>query len=86
MERPCCDFCGDSRTFQEYPTNHAAVNWYAWSDCARLIDAEHWEQLIERSLTAYRQVRPIHDGEQPILRKHVEQLTEAFRAFRLAAA
>ena len=88
MERPpsCCDFCGDSRTFQEYPTDHAAVNWYACACCARLIDAEHWKQLIERSLEAYAQIRLIPDGEEPILRKHVEQLVEAFRAFRLVAA
>jgi len=88
MERPpsCSDFCGDFRTFQEYPTDHAAVNWYACADCTRLIDAGHWKQLIEQSLEAYAQIRLIPDGEEPILRKHVEQLVEAFRAFRLVAA
>jgi hypothetical protein len=52
VDRPpsCCNFCGDSRTFQEYPTDNDAVNWHACANCARLIDAEQWEQLIERSL------------------------------------
>ena len=35
---------------------------------------------------AFAQIRLIPDGEEPILRKHVEQLVEAFRAFRLVAA
>jgi hypothetical protein len=79
----CCDFCGDSRTFQDYATDHGGINWYACVDCARLIQAEHWGQLIEHSLAAYRQIRRISDGEEPILRDHVEQLVGAFRAFRV---
>lgn len=79
----CCDFCGDSRVFQEYP---AAVNWYACADCARLIDAEEWEQLIERSLAEHAQIRPIPDADKPILRKQVENLVEGFRALWLVAA
>jgi hypothetical protein len=87
MDRPpsCCDFCGDSRTFQEYPTDNGAVNWYACANCARLIDAEQWEQLIERSLAAYMQLRAVPDGEESVLRSHVEQLVHAFRAFPLVS-
>lgn len=88
MDRPpsCCDFCGDLRTFQEYPTDSRAVNWYACSECAAFIDAQDWKQLIERSLAAYAQVRPIPDGEERILRERVENLVATFRSFRFVAA
>lgn len=85
MERSpsCCDFCGDYQCLREYPTDDHAVNWYACANCARLIDAENWEQLIERSLEAYGQLRAVPDGEEPVLRNHVEELVNAFRSFRL---
>jgi hypothetical protein len=67
------------------PADHCSINWYACADCARLIDAQHWELLIERSLAAYAQIRPIPEGEEPILRKQVEHLVEAFRSFRLVS-
>lgn len=84
MERPpsCSDFCGDSRTLQEYQTDHQAVNWYACADCARLIGAEQWELLIERSLESYEQLRAVPDCEGPILRQHVQKLVQVFRSFR----
>jgi hypothetical protein len=47
------------------------------------MQAEHWGQLIEHSLGAYKQIRLIPDGEEPILRENVEQLVGAFRAFRV---
>jgi hypothetical protein len=79
----CCDLCGGFQDLRQYPTGKGAVSWYACADCARLIDAELWEQLIERSIAAYGQIRPIPVGEEPILRQHVEQLVHAFRSFRL---
>jgi len=78
----CCDFCGGFQNLRQYPTGQGALSWYACADCASLIDAEYWEQLVERSLDAYGQIRPIPDGEEPILREHVEQLVQAFRSFR----
>jgi hypothetical protein len=85
MERPpsCCDFCGESQCLREYPTDRAAINWYACANCARLVEAEKWELLIDDSFAAYRQIGPIPDGEEPALRDHVEQLVNAFRRFRL---
>lgn len=86
QRRPsCCDFCGDAQTLQEYPTDHGVRSWYACTDCARIIEAEDWQQLIERNLAAYAQIRAIPDADEPILRKHVEDLVEAFRAIRLVA-
>lgn len=82
QQSSCCDFCGDSQTFQEYATGHGGIKWYACEGCATLVDAERWEQLIEHSLAAYRQIRVIPNGEEPILRQHVEQLINAFRALR----
>jgi hypothetical protein len=81
----CCDFCGDSENLQQYPTADGALNWYACADCAGIIDDGTWNQLIERSLAAYSLIRPIADGERPILREHVAQLVHAFRSFRLVA-
>ncbi|MBV9482961.1 MAG: hypothetical protein JO249_19795 [Acidobacteria bacterium] len=78
----CCDFCGNAADLQQYPTVHGSVTWYACAECARIIATESWEQLIERSLAAYRDIRPITEGEEPILRNHVEQLVQAFRSFR----
>lgn len=79
----CCDFCGDFQNLRQYPTGQGAISWHACEDCATLIDVEHWEQLVERSVAAYGQIRPILDGEKHILRQHVEQLVQAFRSFRL---
>lgn len=38
---------------------------------------------MERSLNAYVQLRAVPDGEESVLRKHVEQLVHAFRLVRL---
>jgi hypothetical protein len=70
---------------REYSTDRAAINWYTCANCARLIDAEQWAQLIERSLAAYVQLRAVPDGEESVLRKHVEHLVEAFRKYRLVS-
>jgi hypothetical protein len=88
MERPpsCCDFCGDTNCLREYPTDNGGINWYVCATCTQFIDAEKWEQLIERSLNAYVQLRAVPDGEEDVLRKHVEQLVQAFRSFGLVGA
>ena len=88
MERPpsSCDFCGDFECLREYPTDHAAANWYACVECARLIDSEQWQRLAERSLTAHVNLTAVPDGEESVLRTHVEQLVHAFRSFRLVKA
>ena len=85
MERPLsyCDFCGNCRIFQEYPTDRADANWYACAGCARLIDANDWNGLIERSLAAYTEIRPIAESEKAILRRQVEAPVLTFRTFRL---
>jgi hypothetical protein len=70
---------------QEYPTDQGVRSWYACGDCARIIEAEDWAQLIERSLAAYAQIRAIPDADEPILRKQVEDLVENFRTVRLVA-
>jgi len=88
MDRPpsCCDFCGDSRAFQEYGTDLADLNWYACAECTRIIDAEVWEKLVERSVAAHAHIRPTPDGDEPALRTQAEYLVLAFRALRLVAA
>jgi hypothetical protein len=87
VERPpsCCDFCGESQCLREYPTDRAAIKWYACENCTRLIEAEQWEQLIERSLTAYVHLRAVPDGEESALRDHVDHLVAAFRKYRLVS-
>lgn len=70
---------------RQYPSGQGALSWYACADCARLIDAEHWEEIVEHSLDAYRHIRSISDDEEPILREHVQQLVNVFRSFRLVA-
>jgi hypothetical protein len=77
------DFCGNTEKLQEYLVVDETIQWYACADCAELIDTDNWELLIERNLAAYAQIRPIPDGEEPILREQVEHLVEAFRTFRL---
>ena len=87
MERPAttCDFCGDSQNLREYPTDHGVINWYACATCAGLIEAEKWDRLIERSVSAHAQLRAVSQAEEPILRKQAENLLAAFRSFRLVA-
>jgi hypothetical protein len=84
-QSPCCDFCGSFQDLRQYSTGHGSVSWYACADCAGFIDAELWKQVVERSLAAYAQIRSIPDGEELILRQHVEQLVQAFRSFRLVS-
>ena len=87
MERPAtsCDFCGNSQKLREYPTDHAGIEWFACPTCTNLIETEEWDRVIERSITAHAQLRPVRCGEEPILRKQVETLVESFRSFRLVA-
>ncbi len=87
MERPAtsCDFCGDPQGLREYPTDHSLITWYACATCTRRIEAEEWDRLIERSLCAHAELRPVPEGEEPTLRQQVENLVEAFRSFRLVA-
>jgi hypothetical protein len=63
---------------------HAVLCQYpTLRELRQVMQAEHWGQLIEHSLGAYKQIRLIPDGEEPILRENVEQLVGAFRAFRV---
>jgi len=88
MDRPpsCCDFCGVSRVFQEYGTDLADLNWYACAECTRIIDAEVWEDLVERSVSAHARIRQSPDDGEPVLRTQAEYLVQAFRELRLVTA
>jgi hypothetical protein len=74
----CCDFCGSLETLREYLVKDKTITWFACTECARLIEIDDWDQLIERSL-ANPSVRWIPEGEEPILRKQAENLVRAFR-------
>lgn len=80
----CCDFCGSPQVAQEYPTDSEGISWYACSECARLIDAESWDLLIERGLAECAQIRPLQDDEDLVLRGQMEQLVKNFRVIRFA--
>ncbi len=83
----CCDFCGSTEDLQEYFVgDDNTFKWYACADCAELIDTDNWQLLIERSLSAYAEVRWTPEGEEEVVRKQVENLVLAFRAFRLVPA
>jgi len=80
----CCDFCGFPNISQKYPTDTEGISWYACLECARLVDIESWERLIQRSTVACAQIRPISEDEMCVLRRQMEQLVENFRVVRLA--
>jgi hypothetical protein len=80
----CCDFCGVPGVSQVYPTNTEGIHWYACLECARLVDTESWDRLIQRSVVAYAQMRQIPEDEMRLLRTQMEQLVENFRVVRLA--
>ena len=82
----CCDFCGSLETLREYLVGDETIKWFACPECAALIETEDWGQLIERSLAAYAEARWIPEGEEPILRKQVENLVRTFRVFHLVSA
>lgn len=82
----CCDFCGSLETLLEYLVGDEPIKWFVCSECARFIEIKDWDRLIERSLGACAEVRWIPEGEEPIVRKQVEDLVSAFRAFHLVAA
>jgi len=79
-----CDFCGALQVADEYPTDSQGISFYACPECARLIDAEGWDLLIERGHAACSKIRPLRDDEKLVLRKQMEQLVENFRVIRLA--
>jgi len=81
----CCDFCGFPEVSQEYPTDTDGISWYACLECARLVDAESWDLLIERAVLACAKLHPIAADEMRVLRRQLEQLVENFRVVRLAA-
>ncbi len=86
MERTpsCCDFCGSTEKLQEYLVgDDETFKWYACADCTELIETDNWELLIDRALVAYTDTRWTPEGEEPVVRKQVENLVLAFRAFRL---
>jgi hypothetical protein len=80
----CCDFCGFPEISQNYPTDTEGFNWYACLECARLVDTESWDSLIERGVVACAEIRPISEDEMRVLRRQMEQLVENFRVVRLA--
>ena len=82
----CCDFCGNTENLQGYVVgDDESSKWYACADCAELIETDKWEQLVERSLSAYDDVRWTPQGEEHVVRKQVENLVLAFRAFRFVS-
>jgi len=86
QRQPCCDFCGSLETLREYLVGDGTIKWLVCSECARFIEIEDWGRLIERSLRACAEVRWMPKEEEPIVRKQVEDLVSASRAFRLVAA
>ncbi len=82
----CCDFCGFRGISQVYPTGAERINWYACLECARLVDTESWDHLIQRSVVACAQMRQIPEDKIRLLRRQMEQLVKNFRVVRLAAA
>lgn len=80
----CCDFCGFRGVSQVYPTDAEGIKWYACLECARLVDAESWDRLIQGSVVACAQIRQIPEDEMCVLRRQMEQLVENFRVVRLS--
>ncbi len=80
----CCNFCGFPEVSQEYPTDTGGISWYVCLECARLVDTESWDRLIERGVGACAQIRQIPEDETRVLRKQMEELVENFRIIRLA--
>lgn len=80
----CCDFCGFPEISQKYPTDTEGINWYACLECARLVDTESWDGLIQRGVAACAELRPIAPDEMCVFQTQLEQLVENFRVVRLA--
>ena len=80
----CCDFCGFPEVSQEYLTDTDGIRWYACLECARLVDTDSWDRLIERGAVACAQLHPIAADEMRVLQRQLEQLVENFRVVRLA--
>lgn len=80
----CCDFCGLPEVSQEYPTDTEGISWCACLECARLVDTESWDRLIERGVVACAQIRLMSEDETRVLREQLGQLVENFRVVRLS--
>lgn len=88
---PVCDFCSDPhitrdyvcKTF-EFPNRMlgwgSTGDWAACTECAALIDAEKWEELLERSMVQYgNELPPEHKSS---IRCVVGQLHQLFNQNR----
>ena len=86
-----CDFCNKGSFIKAYachafvylkgtPMEHYRYEeWTACEDCARLIDAEQWNALAERTVQAFTTQHRTVTSDVPILREHVKNLHQAFR-------
>ena len=91
---PICDFCSEPEVFSSLPctdfvvpdlslfpgwTTESLSHWAACKECDRLIREEKWEELLERSITKYREK---YGFLPPGLKKSVRGLHRLFREHR----
>lgn len=65
------------------PSSHSGIDWYACTECAELIEGEHWKGLVGRGLAAHTESRPVPNGEEGVLRAPAVSLVRTFRVSRL---
>ena len=87
---PICDFCSDPEVYSSLPcesftfpegnwVHESLDHWAACKECDRLIREEKWEELLERSITKYKEK---YGFLPPGLKKSVRGLHRLFRAHR----
>lgn len=89
-----CDFCytvlTESSPHKDYPckdfdlpwpNNRSLGTWLACLDCSALVDAEKWEQLINRVMDIDQALKL--NPYQPILRLLIREAYRRFKANRL---
>jgi hypothetical protein len=87
---PVCDFCSDEhitrdfscKTF-EFPDPRlgwgSTGDWAACDKCAAMVDAEKWDELLDRAMTQYGELPPEHFAA---IRERVALLHQLFNQNR----
>lgn len=93
MVEGSCDFCSEEHAAKVYPcetfiweremiTHQSLGGWAACAECSRLIDANEWDALVERSIYQLVEQDSVPIEHVQMLRENFHQIYALFRTYR----
>jgi hypothetical protein len=89
-----CDFCSSSNVYKSYACEDfvhdvlSAVEvcsegiWVACEECAKLIDADQWDELLSRAVRSMVKELGVTQLEATMLRERIGLIHQQFRSLR----